>query len=382
VKFGFIGATYESRSPNLDAEHSINLYPEQVESGTGVNQYGLYSTPGLRLFANLDDSPVRAMFSENGRLFIVAGGSFYEVNSDGSWVRYGTVAVDADPAQIVSNGISFGQVAAASGGSGYIFDTVANTLTQITDPEFVENASMVQYLDGFFIWLDRPNNLFKLSNLGDGLLYDGFDVAQRTFAGDPLNSMVVDHRELWLLGEQRSEIWFNSGAESFPLQPIIGTFIEDGTIAAWSVQQLDNSVFWLQGDERGHGIVMRAQGYTPSRVSNHSMEHGIRQLDDITDAIAYVYQQQGHAFYCLYFPTGLTIPRLSLANHVHWCYDVATGMWHERALWDPDNLEWVPHLSRHHAFAFGKNLVGDRQSGALYEMNLNFFDEEVIFPGP
>jgi len=290
VKFGFVGPTYESRSPNLDAEHSINLYPEQVESGAGTNQYGLYSTPGLRLFANLDDSPCRAMFSENGRLFVVAGGSFYEVFSDGSWSRIGTVDVDADPASIASNGISFGQLLVASGGTGYIFDTVAGTLTEIDDEDKPDNFSMVDFIDGYFVILDRPNNLFKISNLGDGLLYDGFDAAQRTFAGDPLKALIVDHRELWLLGEQTTEVWYNSGNEAFPLQPIVGTFIEDGIIAPWSVQQLDNSIFWLNGDERGNGIVYRAQGYTPARVSNHSSEHGWRQFSDITDAIAYVYQ--------------------------------------------------------------------------------------------
>lgn len=382
MKFGFVGPTYESRSPNLDAEHTINFYPELVESGSGVNQYGLYATPGLRLFANLDDSPIRAMFAEAGRLYVVAGGGFYEVFSDGSAIRYGTVGSNANPASIASNGKSFNQLLIASNNDGFIFDTVASALTPITDPEAPENFTMVDFMDGYFVVLDDPNNLFKISNLGDGLLWDGFDAAQRSFASDPLKALVVDHRELWLFGEATTEVWYNSGAEEFPFQPIVGTFIEDGIIAPWTARQLDNSVFWMQGDERGSGIFMRASGYTPTRVSNHASEHGWRQFADITDAIAYTYQQQGHGFVVLYFPTGLKEPRVTLANHVHWVYDVATQMWHERALWNPDTLEWEPHLSRAHAFVFDKNLVGDRQSGAIYHMDLNFFDEEVVFPGP
>ena len=321
------------------------------------------------------------MFTENGRLFAVAGASFFTVNSDGSWVRVGSVSTNADPAQITSNGQA-NQVLIASGGDGYIYNIATGTLTLITDVDKPDNFTMVGFMDGYFIILDAPNSLFKISNLNDGLLYDGFDAATRTFASDPLRAMVIDHRELWLLGEQTSEVWWDSGAPEFPFQPIVGTFIEDGISAPWSAQQLDNSIFWLNGDERGKGIVYRAQGYTPSRVSNHSSEHGWGQFTDINDCIAYTYQQQGHAFYCMFFPTGLPDPKIGLANHVHWCYDVATGMWHERALWNPGTLEWEPHLSRHHAFAFGKNLIGDRQSGAIYNMSLNLFDEKVIFPGP
>ena len=57
---------------------------------------------------------------------------------------------------------------------------------------------MVGFLDGYFVILDAPNSLFKISNLNDGLLYDGFDAATRTFASDPLVAMVIDHRERFL----------------------------------------------------------------------------------------------------------------------------------------------------------------------------------------
>ena len=381
MKFGFVGPTYASRSPNLSAEHSINLFPARIESGKGTNEFGLFGTPGLELFASLTDSPTRAMFAENGRLFVVAGGSFFQIFSDGSATRIGTVDTDTNPASIASNGQA-GQLLVASGGTGYIYTIATGAFVEITDVDAPDNFTMVGFLDGYFIALDSPNSLFRLSNLNDGLLWDGFDAATRTFASDPLLSMIVDHRELWLLGEQTTEVWYNSGAPEFPLQPIVGTFIEDGIIAPWTVQRLDNSIMWLNGDERGHGIAYRAQGYTPARISNHSSEHGWNQFTQISDAIAYTYQQEGHAFYVLHFPSPLKEPRLTQVHDVHWVFDVSTGMWHERALWDPLIMDWVPHLSRAHAFAFGKNLIGDRQSGAIYNMSLTLYDENVVYTSP
>lgn len=368
---GFVGPTYTSRSPNADAERCINLYPEKVESGHGVNDMYLIGTPGLGVFATLSDKPVRALFQENGRLFAVAGTSFFEVFSDGTWTRYGSVLSDANPATISSNGIGGQQHMIISGTKGYIFNTVTNTLQLITDDNFPAVATMGGFLDGYFVVVDAVNNLFQLSNLNSGLEWDGFNVAQRSFASDPLRSMLIDHREIWFQGEQTTEVWYNSGDESFPFQPIIGTFIEEGIVAPFSSVKLDSSIMWLQGDERGTGIAMRAQGYQPQRISNHAVEQRWKQYSAIDDVVSYAYQADGHAFWHLYFPQG----------DVAWTYDVATGMWHERALWDPDDCVWKPHLSRCHAFAFKKNLVGDRQSAAIYNMSLDLFTEDVLFPG-
>jgi len=387
---GFVGPTYQSRSLDANAERTINLYPELIESDGGVAQVALYTTPGLRLFGEVSDKPHRAMFAQAGRAFVVAGASFFEVFSDGTWTRYGSVdtrkivagAFDDEPATISSNGVGGNQLFITAGGTGYTFDLETNTLVAITDEEFLGNevgppagdATAGVFVDSYFIVLDTVNNKFQLSTLLDGTEWNGLDVAQRSFGSDPIKSMLVDHRELWFFGEKTSEVWFNSGAESFPFQPITGTFIETGTIAPWSAQRLDNSIFWLGGDERGHAVAYRAQGYTPVRISTHATEQKWLKYPTVKDAIGYSYQDQGHPFYGLYFPSSQGIDD----GGTHWFYDVSTQMWHERAIWDADDMIWRPHLSRAHMFVFEKHLVGDRQSGAIYHMDLNFFDEEVI----
>jgi hypothetical protein len=51
------------------------------------------------------------------------------------------------------------------------------------------------------------------------------------------------------------------------------------------------------------------------------LEYAIQSYGNITDAIGYTYQQDGHPFYVLIFPSA----------EATWVYDVSTQLWHERA---------------------------------------------------
>ncbi len=147
-------------------------------------------------------------------------------------------------------------------------------------------------------------------------------------------------------------------------------------MAPFSAQSLDNSVFWLGGNEQGGGIAYRAQQFNPQRISTHAVEYAWLQYGKIDDVIAWVYQEDGHAFYVLWFPSGET----------SWVYDVTTSLatgqpvWHERAHWNPQLATWQPHVARCHAFAFNKHFVGDRRSGGIYEQSVSFYDEELVVP--
>jgi hypothetical protein len=75
------------------------------------------------------------------------------------------------------------------------------------------------------------------------------------------------------------------------------------------------------------------------------------------------YQQDGHEFYVLTFPTA----------DKTWCYDVTTQLWHRRASRDAQRL----HRERTNCAAFfqGLNLFGDYSRGLLYEASLSAFTD-------
>lgn len=77
----------------------------------------------------------------------------------------------------------------------------------------------------------------------------------------------------------------------------------------------------------------------------------------------YAYQEAGHTFFAVQLPNATTTL----------FYDVASGLWHERAFWN--NGTYAPHRSRTHALAFGMHIVGDTQSGNLYQMAATAADD-------
>jgi hypothetical protein len=176
-----------------------------------------------------------------------------------------------------------------------------------------------------------------------------------------LVALIVDHREAWLFGTDSVEVWYDAGLADFPLTRIQGAFNEIGCVAAFSVAKLDNGLFWLGTDARGQGIVYRANGYTGQRVSTHAIEYAIAQYSDISDAVAYTYQQEGHAFYVLTFPTG----------NATWVYVVATQACHERAGWY--NGSFTRHRSNCQCNFGGNTIVGDFENGNIYKMTLDVY---------
>jgi hypothetical protein len=200
-----------------------------------------------------------------------------------------------------------------------------------------------------------------ITQLLDGTSVDPLDFASAEGSPDGVVAVNSIHRELWVFGTDTTEVWYDSGATDFPLIPIQGAFNETGCIAPYSVAKLDNSLFWLGNDPRGFGVIYRSNGYAAQRVSTHAIEYAIQGYTDISDAVAYTYQQEGHAFYVISFPTG----------NATWVYDVATGAWHERAYLT--NGEFTRHRSNCQCNFQSTTLVGDYQNGNIYKFDLDVY---------
>jgi hypothetical protein len=356
---GFCGPTYSSQSVIADGERCVNWYPEVIESAGGKNRVVLYPSPGLSNFVTLPDSPVRGLFTQNGRVLAVAGQTFNEIFQNQSSTNYGAVISDGLPVSFAGGDT---QVLVASGGACYVFDLTANTLTLI--PE-LSNIAMVGYCDGFFLALTRNSRNFQISALEDATSWDPGDATTVSVFPDNILSMIVDHRQIIFHGLTKNCVYYNAGLTDFPFVPDPSAYIEQGTLSFTSAIRLDNTVMWIGADERGFGIAWRLQGYQPIRISNHAVEYAWSQYSSIGDVIGYAYQDQGHSFAVWYFPS---------ADRT-WVYDVATGQWHERGFWNAGMGRYTAHRSQCHVSAFGKHLVGDWSTGNVYQMSINTYDD-------
>lgn len=203
-----------------------------------------------------------------------------------------------------------------------------------------------------------------------GEAFDPLDIAAKTGAADNIVVAPTVHGELWLIGALTSEVWYDAGASDFAFQRIQGAFVDHGCAAPYSVASVDISLIWLSQDKQGNCIVLMTEGYSVRRISVHALEQEWQQYDDISDAIGYVHQIEGHAFYVLTFPS---------ADKTYSC-DLSNLKWHRRASIDSNGM-LHRHRSNCFAFAYGLNLVGDYQNGNLYDMtNEAFTDNGIDIP--
>jgi len=355
-----LGQAYVARSVNAADNRMVNLFPEAIPN-EGQTAGWLQRAPGLRLLANIGNGPIRGLWAfqaDASIAFVVSGDRLYKIDTSYTATLLGTVGGNG-PVSMADNGI---QLAIAANPQGYVYNITTNVFTQITDPDF-PGAVTVAYLDGYFVFNEPNSQKVWVTSILDGTSVDPLDFASAEGSPDGLTAVVVNNREVWLLGTNSIEVWYDAGTPDFPLARIQGASNEIGCLAPYSVAKADNSVFWLGSDARGSGIVYRSNGYTGVRASNHSVEWQIQQYGDVTNAVAYTYQQDGHIFYVLNFPN----------NNKTWVYDVVTQSWHERAGWD--NGSFTRHRSNCQMNFNSEIIVGDYENGNIYAFDMDVYTD-------
>ena len=331
MKSPILGAAYVARSINAADNRLINMYPESTPDGGKTAAY-FQRVPGITpeiTFIPPQTAYVRGMWVAKDVLYAVIGNSFYGFtaipSNSGTPAGYvvnliSTNVSGTGPVSMVDNGV---QIFIATNPNGYIYNINTTAFAQIGDPDF-PGAVTVGYINGYFVFNEPNSQRVWVTELFDGTSIDPLSFASAEASPDNVVSLIVDHKEIWIFGNNSTEVWYDAGQPDYPLAPIQGAFIETGCAAPYSVAKMDSSVFWLGTDARGAGMVYRARGYQPQRISTHAIEYAIQSYSTISDAIAYTYQQDGHMFYVLTFPTA----------NVTWVYDASTQMWHQRGCMD------------------------------------------------
>lgn len=353
MSLAFIGASYPLADTAADIQRTVNWYLSAIESGTGKSDYMLKAIPGLAVYSSTSGTGRAGGAIElNGRAFVVVSNTLYEITQGGGYTNRGTLLTSSGPVCMDFNST---QLVIVDGNYGYTLTLASNSFARITDTDFLGSARCA-YLDQYLVFMRPETGQFYLSDLANAAALDALDVATAEGSPDNLVSLIVSNRQLWLFGKKSTEIWFNSGAAAFPLERNNGAFIEVGCSAAHTVVQTSNTVMWVGADKDGRGVVWAAQGYTPRRVSDQHIEEALQNSTDLANATAWVYQEDGHTFYCLRIP----------GHDTTLCFDILTQKWCDRA--DLVDGDYVQHRGIAHMVAFGKHLLLG-SDGVVYEMD-------------
>lgn len=383
ARLPLLGGAYKPRSVIANCQRCINLYPEQNPRDAPV-PLTHYQRPGLRPLATGINAPVRCIYrASNGNGYCVIGSNVYSVSPSWQLTQLGSITPGINtPANMIDNGVTI--VVVDGSPNGWTIDLGSNAFLQLSDSTgLFRGATRGDYLDTFLLFNvpGGDSNEF-ISTLSGTTTFQGSDpttatggyYAFKTAYPDPLQTLIVNYHQLYLIGQLKSEVWFNAGGATFPFQMQTGVYHEHGTVAKYSVAAADASVFLLGQDLQGQGVVFRFIGYDSIRISNHALEYQIRKMAGsvgIEDAIGYVCQIDGHYFYTLHFPKG----------DQTWVYDDTIKdpllAWHQEGWTDPDTGFLHRHRANCHGFINGTNVVGDWQNGTLYAMDLDTYTDTV-----
>ncbi len=366
--------SYQARSIIASAQRCCNLYQEKNPDGSPV-PFTYYPCPGLRLLA-VPPLPLQARClynTTNNSLYAVIGNGVYFVSPTWVFIKVGTITTYTGICSMVDNGTTI--VLVDGSPNGYQIDLITRVMTPITaatngpPPQSLgvydfQGGVRVDVLDGYIITNDPGLRSFRSTYL-NRITWDSLWFALKNGFSDNLVAVVVQKREIWMIGARTTEIWFNAGLSDFPFAIMPGPFIQHGCAAPYSIAAHNGLVYWLSQDQSGKNILARGEGYKATPVSTPAQVTEWSKYPSTQDAIGFCFQQNGHSFYQITFPSA----------DKTWRYDETTQQWHEPVWTDASGNEHR-HRANCAAFAYGLNVVGDWENGRLYSLDPEAYTDD------
>lgn len=344
-----VGGAYADDARPWSVQDVCNWLPSQAES-EGTRTPSKYATPpGLRPFVQAGSGVVRGVVNCNGRLLAVIGTTLYQISNTGVAIPRGTIP-GAVRVVFAYNQITSGnELLIVNGSAGYVYNTVDESLTRITDPGY-PGAITAAFADGFLVQIEPGRRFAFHSEISDALDYNTLNRFTSEVNPDPLVGLAFSNNELLLLSTESGEFFENTGVYPQPFRSKRIT-LDKGCAGTHAIATMDNTVFWLGNDGKFYMLA----GYTPQRISTRPIEQAIRGLN-WSQAFAFVWEDSGYSVCYWTFPDGLT-----------WGFDASTGKWHRRSSYGLDR--W-----RVNGTAFWRQewIASDFQTGRLWKLDWSY----------
>ena len=374
-----------------------------------IDQNGNESAPLASEIVD-DGKPVCFTANGNGQVVFSSGGNLY-VWGPGN----GTVNTNGTAVTFVSGDVfKYGQWASGDvitiNGSNYTISSVSSDSRNLTlnksagvqsdvtynypksyftvliagenDGNTFLGASSITFQDGYILVVTPNSNQFQISGnneipVGDANLWDAANVSIQLGQADYLSAIISNQEYVYLIGNRRSQIYNNVGANGiggFPFQTYNDTFLEMGSPSPFTICPIGNIasevIAGVSQSNNGSYQAFAFEGLHVTRISNFAVEQAWSKYPRVDDAVAFSYQWKGHLMWQVSFPS---------ANDglgATWVYDrtVSTMLgrpcWHERTYTDFQGNSRM-RSEQSHCFAFGKHLVGstgvDGNPGVTYQ---------------
>ncbi|NDD52671.1 hypothetical protein EBZ39_02120 [bacterium] len=376
--FGFVGTSYVAPSIYQGDQECINFFAE-IDTSKQPGDRGivaLYPTPGLTLRTQLQYGAVRGLhtLSNDQYAIAVSYNKVYKIDSSFTATQIGTLTTTTGYVSISDNMTTQGMVAyIVDGVNRYTWVQSTNSFATLPSSDGPwQGATVVDSVDGYNIYNEPGTFNWACTDLDSRLSTQALYGSANGFP-DPIISMIVDRRQVYLLKDVTTEVWTDvgnviAGITSFPFQRVPGTTAQAGCGAAFSVARFGTSFVMVCKDTRGNSTIEMMSGYEYQKISTHAVEQSLLN-QVVSDAVAFTYQIEGHEMYVVTFPSvgeyGLT-----------WVYDLSTKSWHKWLAWDSDLAVYKRHRANCGCFFANRYLVGDYENGKIYSVENEVYTED------
>lgn len=280
---------FGSLSENVNRLKLSNMY--LVENPLSVSGVSYISRPSLSLFGNIPSQRIRGIFYQAGNgvttVYIVAGNSFYKLNTDGSTTFIG----DTPGTTFCTFATTIYHIAIVSDGALYLYDGTTLTKVDIPDAQIVSDVTS---LDNYFIVGIQNTNKFYWVEPGNTVI-DGLSFTSAERNPDDIVTVIAVGDEMWAIGQNTVEIFTDSGDKDAPFVRIAGRVYQTGCVDKHSLVKCNKDslpcLIWVTPTKE----VVLAQG-VPTKISNESVEELLRKS---TTFVAWTFRTNRHDFYVL-----------------------------------------------------------------------------------
>lgn len=350
IPLNITGGTYKHKSLPLSAQVTRNFWPQLQQENSTKSPYVLEVWPGKKVFGSSQGSRCRGMKEHKGTLYKVTDTTLYTVASDGAHTPRGTITGSG---RCVIEGIG-DKVVIAAEGKAYEYDPSGPTLTTITDPD-LETPNSCAHLNNQMIY-DGDGGRFGVSNVGDATSIGGLNYATAESNADDTLRVYTFDQLLYVLGEKTIETWWNSGTGNPPFDRVEGGIIQTGIGAIYSVANSANWIYFLGDDNQ----VYRMRSGSIEAILPQPIAREVAGYSLVSDAVGFCMNLDGQWFYIITFITANKTFAYPENGEI---FELSSGN------------EGGKDKMASYAFAYRKHLVGDFDSGNIFELDMDTYDD-------
>lgn len=336
----------------------LNAYAED-QGKDAKSPLAVLPCPGAVSCATVTDTPGRGLIflDDQSCAYAVHSSGVFKVTQSSSSpftltaTRIGTVPGtdqvvmhrnQADPVQISID---------CNAGQFYI---EADSVKTVDPDQFTTAPVTSEHAGGYTIY-GEENGRFDYSTINAAQTVDPLDFATAEQYADKLVRIKSDGSDVFMFSRTSIEPWRITSDAALPFQLIGGSVSKKGIVAKHGVVSCDNTLMFPGEDN----IVYRLNGYTPQRISTHGIERKLENDADRESITSFAYSFEGHSF------AGWTSTDYTIS------YDAATGLFHDRQSYQLNNYRF-----RNHVRAWGKTVCQDSQTGKLFYLDGDTYDED------